>query len=103
MTRMARITIAVALLLPVLGLAAQGFRRGQGGQETNMGWNPLPNAPYDGRFTFFRVRYEPYGGDRRNLWWDHDYPRAERHFMKILTELTTIRPYMYGGNIYSFN
>ena len=99
MKRLTRVVIGVALGLPVLGLAAQGF----GNQGTNMGWNPLPNAAYDGRFTFFRVRFEPYGGGRRNLWWDHDYPRAERHFMKILQELTTIRPYMDGGNIYAFN
>ncbi len=66
------------------------------------------NVPYDGRFVFVRLRYEPGGGRRsgfggfgfrREPPWSHDYPRAERHFMKILKELTYLTPYMEGGNI----
>ena len=34
--------------------------------------------------------------------WDHDTPRAERHLMKILEELTTLRPKMDCGAIYAF-
>lgn len=74
----------------------------QFGRSRNRGRDPLPNASYDGRYTFFRVRFEPYTGGR-DLKWDHDYPRAESHFMKILRELTTIRPRFDGGNIYSFD
>lgn len=70
----------------------------------------IDNAPYDGRFTFFRVRFEPSstfgggrgrrgGGDKK---WDHDTPRAERHLMKILEEITTLRPKMDCGAIYAF-
>jgi hypothetical protein len=71
----------------------------------------IDNAPYDGRFTFFRVRFEPSygggggrfgrsrGGDKK---WDHDTPRAERHFMKILEEITMLRPKMDCGAIYPF-
>ena len=69
----------------------------------------IDNAPYDGRFTFFRVRFEPsFGGggfgrgrgsDKK---WDHDTPRAERHFMKILEELTMLRPKMDCGAIFAF-
>jgi hypothetical protein len=63
------------------------------------------NTRYDGRFTFLRLRYIPLergwsrfgGGDEG---WHHDYPRAERNLMKLLSELTTIRPYMDGGNIF---
>ncbi len=64
------------------------------------------NTSYDGRFVFIRLRYSPrpgfsggggyFGGD---LKWDHDYPRAERHLMKILDELTSMTPYMKAGNI----
>ncbi len=65
------------------------------------------NVEYDGRFTFVRLRFEPlsaWGGGRGfrrrgDLQWDHDYPRAEQNLMKILSELTAIRPYMDGGNI----
>lgn len=67
----------------------------------------IQNGPYDGRFTFFRVRFDAgYGGrgfgrrvDRK---WDHDTPRAERHLMKILEEITTLRPQMDCGAIYAF-
>lgn len=70
----------------------------------------IDNAPYDGRFTFFRVRFEPsYGGGGRGFGrgrtdkkWDHDTPRAERHFMKILEEITMLRPKMDCGAIYAF-
>lgn len=69
----------------------------------------IANSPYDGRFTFFRVRYEPgntgtgFRGRRfRDNKWDHDTPRAERHFMKILEEITTLRPRMECGTIHAF-
>ena len=45
-------------------------------------------------FQFVRIRYNGYmggwGGDRWVAPWMHDYPRAERNFLKILSELTTI-------------
>jgi hypothetical protein len=71
----------------------------------------IDNAKYDGRFTFFRVRFEPLGGGeggrgfgRRgsDKKWDHDTPRADRHFMKILEELTLLRPKMDCNVIYAF-
>jgi hypothetical protein len=63
-----------------------------------------PNAPYDGRFTFARVRFTPRGGGmdfygRSDPKWIHDYPTAETHLAQILVELTMIRPYMSGGNV----
>jgi hypothetical protein len=70
----------------------------------------IDNAPYDGRFTFFRVRFEPsYSGGGRGFGrrgvdkkWDHDTPRADRHFMKILEEITMLRPKMDCNVIYAF-
>ena len=62
------------------------------------------NAPYDGRFTFARIRFNPLGGEfggRRDLNWDHDFPRAERNLMKIVRELSSIRPFMDGGNVFA--
>ena len=50
-----------------------------------------PNVPYDGRFTFVRVRYNtsPGGYWYRGLpAWAHGYPMAERNLMKIMNELT---------------
>jgi hypothetical protein len=52
------------------------------------------DTPYDGRFTFARLRWLSDGGfGRRGGWssaWDHDYPRAERHLAQILDELTGV-------------
>ena len=64
------------------------------------------NVPYDGRFAFVRLRYTPdwagrgggggfFGGI--NFQWDHDYPRAERHFTRILGELTAVDPVTEGS------
>ncbi len=68
------------------------------------------NVPYDGSFTFVRLRYTPlwtgygrgggyFGGV--NYQWDHDYPRADRNFMQILDELTGVEANTEGHNILS--
>jgi hypothetical protein len=59
------------------------------------------NTPYDGRFTFVRLRFTPsdMGWGANDYKWDHDYPRAERNFTRILDEVTTISPYLDGGNV----
>lgn len=58
-----------------------------------------PNVPYDGRFTFIRLRYEGSGGNPRDPGWRHDYPRGERHFTKILSELSTVKVRTEESNI----
>ncbi len=63
------------------------------------------NVDYDGRFTFVRIRFTPlYWGPGPYAWgldlkWNHDYPRGERHFTKILSELTTIDLNVQESNI----
>jgi hypothetical protein len=66
------------------------------------------NVPYDARFVFARLRYESSsdpsfglrgGGFNRQPPWQHDYPQAERNLMHIVSEVTTMRPYVDGGNI----
>lgn len=101
-------TLALLVLLVSSELLGQGRRR-RGGIDPN--WQgyvqggdleDIKNPPYDGRFTFFRVRFDPLGdgfGFRMDRKWDHDTPRAEIHFMKILQELTTIQPFLNGGTI----
>lgn len=89
--------VLLLLAVPLLTLAAQRgrFRRNSPGN------NPNPNVTYNGRFTFVRVKFEPLGGSF-DLKWDHDYPRSETHFMKILDELTTIHPRLDGSDILGF-
>jgi hypothetical protein len=45
-------------------------------------------VPYDGRYTFVRIRYElpDFGGfGGGDIKWAHDYPRGERHFTKVMS------------------
>ncbi|NOT07063.1 MAG: DUF4159 domain-containing protein [Gemmatimonadales bacterium] len=82
--------VAAALLLAIpLFLLAQGRSRRFSPEELP------PNPPYDGRITYARIRYAApgleFGFQGRDPKWDHDYPRSDRHFPKILEELTSIR------------
>lgn len=57
-------------------------------------WNG--NPVYDGRFTFARIKYR---GAGMGVGWAHDYPRAESHFMRIMREITAMRPFIESGPI----
>jgi hypothetical protein len=86
--------IAVALIVSVMSAPAQR-RYGFGG-----GIAVEPNPPYDGRFTFVRLRYGPevrYVSQR--IPWSHDYPAGERHFMQILNEVTYLAPRIHESAI----
>ncbi len=88
------VVATVALIVAIPTLAAQ--RRGR---QPDI----LPNSPYDGRYTFVRVRYElPMGPSSFrgvDIKWAHDYPRGERHFTRILGELSTTRVRTEESNI----
>lgn len=58
-----------------------------------------PNVPYDGRFTFVRLRYTQ--GYR--LAWSADYPAMERNFMSILGELSTTKLHKNGSNVHTLD
>jgi hypothetical protein len=105
---MSRRRVAIAVAAGVLGLAVGGAVLAQerwfgfgGDQDAEMGGN----TAYDGRFVFVRLRYGGGGlgsfGYRRFSYsgWAHDYPRADVHFMKILNEITLLRPRLDGSNI----
>jgi hypothetical protein len=93
-----RLTVPALLLLG----AASVFPAGDGFAPPNVDYT---NTPYNGRFTFVRLRFQPSDwGPGRYQWgldlkWNHDYPRAEAHFMKMLQELTMLDPNLEGGNI----
>jgi uncharacterized protein DUF4159 len=99
------IASGVALLIGTLAYAqfggGQGRPRGGGGFG---GAEPiLPNTPYDGKFTFVRMRYgPPTGYASQRVFWSHDYPEGERNFMKILNELSYLGPHIEETNILSF-
>jgi len=70
---------------------------------------PYENFPYNGHFTFVRVKFEPTRWGRGpyqwglDLKWNHDYPQGERNLMTILQHHTTIAPNMGKGNIYALD
>jgi len=80
--------IAVAALAGVLlaggaALAQFGFARGP--------FHEYPNIPYDGRFTFVRLKYTTApGGYWYGGWpaWGHGYPLAEQNLMRIMNEVS---------------
>lgn len=86
--------------LAAFPLHAQFGRRWGGDYESRV----MPNVPYDGRFTFARIRYDRWYTDRHftneGPGWMHDYPWAEQNLMSIMREVTILRPYMDGGNIF---
>jgi Domain of unknown function (DUF4159) len=76
----------------------------QGGRNLDA----LPNTPYDGKFTFVRIKYNAGGSGSdfgpgafsgRDPKWNHDYPRGETHFCKILSELSLVQSFLGGGNV----
>ena len=101
-----------ALLLPLLiagtvsgGTALAQRRGGFGGFGRRGAPIPIqPNAPYDGRFTFVRIRYGPdYGYAAQGMMWTHDYPAGEQHFMKILNEVSYLNPHTEETDILPFD
>lgn len=102
-TRVVRrvLTSAGLLLAPAVApMVADAQRRGGG----RGGVQIEPNVPYDGRLTWVRVRYEIADfsggmGFRGAPPWTHDYPRGERHFMKIISELSTTRTRTQESNV----
>jgi len=75
------IAIVVVLTLGTVALA----------QYIGYPYKPLANIPYDGRFTFVRIRYDPAPGGfwpGRRPSWIHGYPLAERNLMKIMNEVS---------------
>lgn len=75
--------VRVSLLIALTAAAAVSAQPGRAAPEA---------GPYDGRFTFVRLRYDSgFGFGRRGGGaWSHDYPRAEQNIAKILRELTLI-------------
>jgi len=61
-------------------------------------------TPYDGRYQFVRIRFSArgrggFGGFGREPMWAHDYPRAERNFLRIIEETTDVRVRADGLNV----
>jgi Domain of unknown function (DUF4159) len=93
LSRLRRIPLALAsagVVAFAISSIAQDFGfRGEG----RGGFHVMPNAPYDGRFTFVRLNYQTApGGYWYRGWpaWAHGYPLAEQNLMKIMNEISLI-------------
>jgi hypothetical protein len=109
------ISLGLTLLAALpLGLEAQRRGRGRGFGGDRGGYAKLQemvesgdfskyNISYDGRFTFVRIRFTPledWSGWRRGPpEWSHDYPMGEQNYMKIMREVTGLRPHVDASNI----
>jgi hypothetical protein len=77
------------LLTAVAALAQYGGPRGP--------FHEYPNIPYDGQFTFVRLKYtHGPGGNWYGGWpaWGHGYPLAEQNLMRIMQEVSFINPHV---------
>jgi len=84
------VPLLAALLLTGLGVATGWAQR----------WMRFePNAPYDGRFTFVRIRYTVHGRSG----WEFDYPTMERNLMLMMREVTALRPHVGESNIHTLD
>jgi Domain of unknown function (DUF4159) len=91
-------SIVLLVLACAASVSAQDFfgRRGRPAPEVDT----TARVQYDGRFAFVRLQYGGFsGGFRRDPPWAHDYPRAERHFMRILKEITFLDLHLDESNI----
>jgi hypothetical protein len=80
------VVLTVAVLLSLVVSAAAQYRRYFYGWDSS-----VRNVPYDGRFTFVRVRYPPlpggnWAGGRPS--WVHGYPLAEQNLLRIMREVS---------------
>jgi len=90
-----------ARLLALAGLLAWGVGSAVA-QRQPMPQPEIHNVPYDGRFTFARIKYETapggyyYGGLPA---WAHGFPAAELNLMKIVNEVSLVRPHLDASNV----
>ena len=86
-----RRAVAAVLMMTMAGTALAQRRDGGRGMRFGGGSGaPIaPNLPYDGRFTFIRLRYgPPIPYQTQRVGWSHDYPEGEVHFTQILNEIS---------------
>jgi hypothetical protein len=80
---------SLVLLTAVAALAQFGGPRGP--------FREYPNIPYDGQFTFVRLKYtHGPGGNWYGGWpaWAHGYPLSEQNLMRIMQEVSFINPHV---------
>jgi hypothetical protein len=100
--RVKRLVIWLVVFLTIgVPLAALAAQRG-GGFFTFGRGRAWDNVPYDGRFTFARIRYNR-GYGRRGGGWAADFPLMEQNLTEMLTEITALKPHTTGSNVHDLD
>jgi hypothetical protein len=102
--------LALLALAPLLasadGARAHDLQPPRGGGR-GFGFMPqqepeVLNVPYDGRFTFARLKYTTGPGGYYYMGlpaWAHGYARAEDNLTRIIQEISDLRPYVDGSGV----
>ncbi len=93
------------LVLAALGVVSALPAQGRGG-DRGVSAPVMVNLPYDGRFSFARIRYGSASANlfsRGGMMWAHDYPRAEVNFTKILAEVSTVGARLGSSSVLSLD
>src|SRR5690349_12648057 len=104
-TRRLALLALAPLLASASGARAHGLQPPRGGR--GFGFMPqqdpaVQNVPYDGRFTFARLKYTTGPGGYYYMGlpaWAHGYPRAEDNLTRIIQEISVLRPYVDGSGV----
>jgi hypothetical protein len=97
LTRALGLAGGLVLLLAGPAEAQRGFGRQGVRREPE-----VRNLPYDGRFTFARIKFDSppegyyYGGLPA---WAHGFPTAELNLLRIMNEVTLLHPHLDGSNV----
>jgi hypothetical protein len=97
----------VLIMLAVAGataLAQDGMFRNRRDRRDSPAMR-FDRVEYDGRFAFVRLQYggRGPGGSRGEPPWAHDYPTAEHNLMRILQELTVMKPHIDESNVFTLD
>jgi hypothetical protein len=98
MSKRVRLIVTAVVLVGLVGVtsAQRGGYRYQAPTQSYSG-----NVRYDGRFVFIRLSY-PWGWGRAAPW-SHDYPRGEDHFLKIMSEISSVSTHVDESSIFSLS
>jgi len=90
----------VALALAAVASASAAAQLGVGPWRPTHGADIKPNVAYNGQFTFVRLRYgPPIAYQSQRIPWSHDYPDGEQHFMRIMNDVTNLKPRIMEHNV----
>jgi hypothetical protein len=96
--------VAVLAAAVAVGTSTVSAQRGQRNFNQPVYTPPLPDAKYDGRYTFVRLTYN--GGPGNTYYggmpsWAHGYAHAEANLLQILNAVSDINPHLTESKIIS--